>query len=53
MPQRKWAHGAVLCGEEIVITSGTSDLMLDMGMRSVPIGEEDCYSYNIYKNEWQ
>ena len=50
---RKWAHGACLCGDQIVITSGTSELMLDMGLRSVPIGEQNCYSYDIYTNTWK
>ena len=52
MPQRKWAHAACLCGTDIVVTGGTSDLLLNMGMRSVPVGEPECYSYNIYENVW-
>ena len=52
MPQRKWTHAACLCGNEIVVTGGTSDLLLNMGMRSVPIGEPECYSYNIYRSQW-
>ena len=27
--------------------------MLDMGLRSVPIGEQNCYSYDIYTNTWK
>ena len=34
------------------MVGGISDLMLNMGMRSVPIGEQDCYSYNIIKGSW-
>ena len=26
--------------------------MLNMGMRSVPIGEPECYSYNIFTGQW-
>ena len=39
LPVRRFAHGAAFCGKEIVITSGISDLSLNMQMRSVPIGE--------------
>jgi len=52
MPQGKWAHAACLCGDEIVVTSGASDLMLNMGLRSVPIGEPECFSFNIYSQKW-
>ena len=38
MPLPRWAHAATLCGSEIVVTGGTAELMLNMGMRSVPIG---------------
>ena len=34
------------------MTGGTSDLLLNMGMRSVPIGEPECYSYNIFSSQW-
>ena len=53
LPVPKFAHGACLCADQIVITSGISDMMLNMGMRSVPIGENDCYSFDIYKNVWR
>ena len=53
LPKQKFAHGAILCGNEIVITSGISDLMLNMGLRPVPIGEQDCYSYNIFDCTWK
>ena len=53
MPQRKWAHAACLCRDEIVVTGGTMDLMLNMGLRSVPLGEPECYSFNIYTNTWR
>ena len=52
IPRPKFAHGATFCGAEIVITSGISDLMVNMGLRSVPIGEPECYSFNIFKNQW-
>lgn len=28
-------------------------MMLNMGMRSVPIGEPDCHSFNIFTNTWR
>ena len=34
------------------MTGGTSELMLNMGMRSVPIGEPECFSYNIFTSQW-
>jgi len=27
--------------------------MLNMGMRSVPTGDQDCFSFDIYKNTWK
>mmetsp|Transcript_37126 Transcript_37126/g.45322 ORF Transcript_37126/g.45322 Transcript_37126/m.45322 type:complete len:84 (+) Transcript_37126:1588-1839(+) len=27
--------------------------MLNMGMRSVPMGDTDCYSFHFYRNEWR
>ena len=53
MPQPRYAHAACIVGQEIVIAGGTSDLMLNMGMRSVPIGEPDCHSFNIFTNAWR
>ena len=26
--------------------------MLNMGLRSVPIGENDCYSFHYLENKW-
>ncbi len=52
IPVPKFAHGATICGSKIVLTSGISDLMIDMGMRCVPIGETDCYSFDIYEKNW-
>lgn len=52
MPQGKFAHGAIACRDQIIVTGGISNLMLNMGLRSVPIGESDCYSFNIFKNKW-
>ena len=34
------------------MTGGISDLMLNMGMRSVPLGDNECYSFNFYQNTW-
>jgi len=53
LPKRRFAHGAAVCGQFIVITSGISDLLHDMGLRSVPSGEPDCFSFNIFENEWR
>lgn len=53
MPQRRWAHAACQCSDEIIVTGGTSDLMLNMELRSVPIGEPECYSFNIFTNKWR
>lgn len=53
MPSPKFAHAAVFCCDEIVVTGGISDLMLNMGLRSVPIGDKQCFSFNIYKAEWR
>ena len=52
MPRKKFAHGACFCGQEIVIVGGVSDMMVEMGQRSVPIGDNDCYSFNIYNKTW-
>ena len=53
MPLGKFANAACLCGDQIVVTSGISDLMLNMGMRSVPIGDRHCYSFNYLCNQWK
>lgn len=36
-----------------MITGGAADLMLNMGLRSVPVGEPECFSFNIYSRQWQ
>ena len=53
MPVRRFAHAATFCGSEIVVVGGISDLSLDMQLRSVPIGEEDCYAFNVYESTWR
>ena len=53
IPKSKFAHGACFCGSEIVVTSGISDLMLNMGLRSVPLGDQDCWSYDIWDCTWR
>ena len=53
IPVPKFAHGATICGSELVITSGISDLMIDMGMRCVPMGDTDCYSYDVFEKTWR
>ena len=52
MPVGKFAHGAIVCRDQIVVTGGISNLMLNMGLRMVPIGESDCYSFSLYANTW-
>ena len=53
LPVARFAHAACLIRDEIVVASGISDMLLNMGMRMVPIGSRDCYSFNIYKNCWR
>ena len=53
MPFGKFAHGAVACCDQIIVTGGISDLMLNMGMRSVPLGDNECYTFNFYQNQWR
>ena len=38
IPAPKFAHGAAICADKIVITSGINDMMLNMNMRAVPEG---------------
>ena len=53
MPVPKFAHGACLVRSEIVIASGISDMMTNMGLRMVPLGSQDCYSFDIYDKQWK
>ena len=53
MPVPKFAHGACLVRSEIVIASGISDMMTNMGLRMVPPGSQDCYSFDIYGKQWK
>ena len=53
IPQPKFAHGACLVGNQVVIAGGISDMMLTMGLRMVPLGNKDCYSYDIFKSRWR
>ena len=54
MPEPKFAHGAVLCCDQIIVTGGISNFMLNMGLRSVPLGEKTCYSFKILdNNRWE
>ena len=53
VPEPKFAHGACLVRNEVVIAGGISDMMLSMGLRMVPLGNQDCYSYNIFKSRWR
>ena len=52
MPSPKFAFGACFCGQEIVVAGGISTMTLNMGMRSVPIGDTECYSFNINTYNW-
>ena len=49
----KFAHGACIVRDQIVVASGISDMMLNMGLRMVPIGNPDCYRFDIFKNTWR
>ena len=49
----KFAHGASFVCNEIVIAGGISDMMLSMGLRMVPLGNQDCYSFHIFKKQWR
>ena len=53
IPAKRFAHASAFCGSKILIVSGISNLMLDMGMRCVPMGETDCYSFDIYAKNWE
>ena len=35
------------------MTSGVSELDVNMGMRSVPMSDTDCHAYDIYTHEWK
>ena len=52
MPSPKFAFGACFCGQEIVVAGGISTMTLNMGMRSVPIGDTECYGFNINTYTW-
>ena len=53
IPQPKFMHGAAVCGEEIVVTSGISDISNNMGMRMVPMADSSCFSFNINTYKWR
>jgi len=52
LPGPKFAHGACLVKSKIVIAGGISDMMLNMGLRMVPPGDQDCHSFDIYSKRW-
>lgn len=53
LPRPKFGHATAICGNKIVITSGVSDHKTNMGMRSVPIAESDCYTYDIKDKNYE
>lgn len=53
LPRPKFAHAVAVCGTKIVISSGVSDLSTNMGMRSVPMADPDCYMYDICDKEYE
>ena len=53
LPVPKFAHGACFVRDKIVIASGISDMMLNMGLRMVPLGSQDCYSFDVYSKQWK
>ena len=53
LPQPKFGHGAAVCGQKIIITSGVSEMVVNMNMRSVPIADVDCQMYDFYENYWE
>jgi len=53
LPRPKFAHSACLVGQEIVITGGISDLMHNTGMRSIPVGDPDCFAFNFVERRWR
>ena len=53
LPVPKFAHAVTICGTKIVMTSGVSSLQTNMGMRSVPIADRDCYTYDLGTKEYE
>ena len=53
LPKPKFAHSACLVGQEIVIIGGISDMMHNMGMRSVPVGDTDCFAFDFLESKWR
>jgi len=36
-----------------VIAGGISDMMHNMGMRSVPVGDKDCFAFDFLNSRWR
>ena len=52
MPEPRYCHAAIMLKETIYITGGISDMMHPIGMRSVPIGSNDCFKFNLFTAQW-
>ena len=52
MPEPRYAHAAIMIKEEIYVTGGIPDMMHPMGMRSVPMGNNACFKYNLRTASW-
>ena len=52
MPEPRFAHAAIILNETLYVTGGIPDMMHSMGMRSVPIGSETCFKYNLLTTKW-
>ena len=52
MPEPRYAHAAIMIKETIYVTGGIADMMHPMGMRSVPMGSNACFKYNVRTARW-
>jgi len=52
MPEPRYGHAQVIVKDKLYVTGGISDMMHEMGMRSIPLGKHDCFKYDMVENKW-
>lgn len=52
MPEPRFCHASVVCREWLLVVGGVSSLMNDMGLRSVALGDRNCFAFDILRRNW-
>ena len=49
----RFAHAAIQIKNAIYVTGGISKMDHPLGLRLVPMGERDCFKYDLSEGKWE